>query len=583
MKQVQSNRKNKIWNSLLLLLSIIGLIICIALLFQQVRANIIVFLEQIINRKVYSYQEWLDTFKSFALGGIFFILLFNYCKFSNSGRALVQNVKQEINDCLSDIDFHSLLKPVFLLSVVYLLGIITIIRANFLYFDDIRNSVEGVIEWHNWSRYITVFSAILIHGDINITDISPLPQLLAILILSISSVLLVYIINNKKITTLGLLASIPLGLSPFFLQCLSYKFDAPYLALSVLSSIIPFLFIDRKKAFFCVSVVSLLVVCMTYQVASGIYPMIVIILCFQDWNRRKKTNKEILSSIGIVAVSFCFSMLVFRFFLMKRVELDGFYSSTKIYSITYLIPGILNNVKDYFMTINQDLGVIWKIGIAFVCIFFITKTVYVSSRKKILSFLLSILVIGLSFIISYGIYLLLEKPLYAPRHLFGSGVLLAILCIFVVSDYKKYATITVLALNWCFFVFAFSYGNTLADQARYAEFRIGILLHDLSVLFPEQNKEDTLLQFQNSIDYAPTVKNLLKQYPITEELVPKRLGNTGSYFDYSYLLDHFNYNRIKLDSISLIKFDEMNLPVVLDSYYHTIKSDGEHILVILKH
>ena len=583
MTQIQSNRKNKIRNSLILLLSILGIITCIALFFPQTRLLIMDLVEKIIHRKISNYQLWFDYFKTLAIGGIFFIVLFDYFILTNSGRMLVNNVKQEIADCLTEIDFRSLRKPILLMLGVYFLGILTIIRANFFYHDDISHALNGYIDWHTWSRYVTVLSAIFIYGDINLTDISPVPQLLAILFLSCSSVLLVFILGKGKITTVRLLASIPLGLSPFFLQCLSYKFDAYYMALSMLVSIVPFLFITRRKAFLFISIVSLLVMCMTYQVSSGIYPVIVIILCFQDWNSRKKTDKEILSFLGMAAVAYCFSILIFRFFIMKSFESDGFYTSTKIHSITHFIPNVLDNIKEYTMTVNQDLGIIWKIGIVFITVFFIIKSVCLSSRKKILSFIISILVIGLSFILSYGLYLLLAKPLYAPRHLFGFGVFLAILCVFIVSDYKKSATIVVLALNWCFFVFAFSYGNALADQARYAEFRIGILLNDLSVLFPEQNKEDMLLQFQNSIDYTPTIMNISKHYPIIEELVPKRFGNSGSYFDFSYFLDNFNYNRMKLDLMPLIDYNTMDLPVVLDSYYHTIKSDGEYILVELKH
>lgn len=37
-------------------------------------------------------------------------------------------------------------------------------------------------------------------------------------------------------------AVVPLGLSPWFLECFSYKFDSPYMALSVLASVIPFIF-----------------------------------------------------------------------------------------------------------------------------------------------------------------------------------------------------------------------------------------------------------------------------------------------------------------------------------------------------
>jgi hypothetical protein len=32
----------------------------------------------------------------------------------------------------------------------------------------------------------------------------------------------------------------------------------------------------------------------------------------------------------------------------------------------------------------------------------------------------------------------------------------------------------VIALNWCFAVFAFTYGNALADQKRYIDFRTEI-------------------------------------------------------------------------------------------------------------
>lgn len=165
----------------------------------------------------------------------------------------------------------------------------------------------------------------------------------------------------------------------------------------------------------------------------------------------------------------------------------------------------------------------------------------------------------------------------------GFGVFLAILCIYIVSDYNKLAIITVIALNWCFFVFSFSYGNALADQARYAEFRIGLLLHDLSGLCINHHNEEISIKIKNSIDFAPTVKNIAKQYPVIEKLVPKRLGVTDNVIQRYYILDHFNFNQTKFDFITLIDFDSMNLPVVLDTYYHTVQSDGENIIVTIKH
>jgi len=303
MQQNQSNQKSKTRHCIIIL-SIFGLIVCIAVLFPQVRQMIVDLIEQILNRKILQYQEWVRTFLSYAMGGICFILFFDYCMLTDSGRRLTHKVQQEIKDCLSEIDFTSLLKPTLIMFGVYLLGILTIIRANYLYDDDIARSIFGNREWIHWSRYISEFASIFVHGDINLTDISPLPQLLAVLILSFSSVLLVYIVGNRKITTVRLLASIPLGLSPYFLECLSYKFDAPYMALSILASILPFLFITRKKAFLFCSVASLLVMCMTYQASSGVYLLMVVILCFKDWNTRKKSTKEILFFLGKAVFAF---------------------------------------------------------------------------------------------------------------------------------------------------------------------------------------------------------------------------------------------------------------------------------------
>jgi len=543
---------------------------------------IIALAGRILRKEIVEYQGWFNAFLSYAMGGICFILFFDYCTLTNSGRTLVYKTKQEIRDCLSEINFRSLLKPALLLSGVYLLGIITIIRANFLYMDDIARSIEGYRGWYNFSRYISEVASIFIHADTNLTDISPLPQLLAVFILAISSVLLVYVMGNGKITTVRLLASIPLGLSPYFLECLSFKFDAPYMALSILASIVPFLFIARKKAFFLCSVLSLLIMCTTYQAASGIYLLIAIILCFQDWNGRKKPEKEVLSFLGIATFTFCFTMLLFKFFLMKPVY-EG-YAVNTMHPLHNMVFGILINLKNYAMIINNDMGTIWKIGIVLVCVLFIVKSICKSAQKKLLSFFVSMLIISLSFVLSYGIYALLKVAPYYPRTIYGFGAFLAVVCIYVVADYNKLASVAVLALNWCLFIFALSYGNAIADQARYAEFRVSILLHDLSCLYPHQDGEDLSIQLKNSIDYVPSIKNISKHYPVIERLVHKRLGRiiTENPWDNEYIWSHFNYNKRERGYISL-DLDSLNLPVVLDSYYHTIQSDENHVLIILKH
>ena len=571
---------------ILLLSSVIGLIVCTAVLLPQVREMIMNFAARILHKEASTYQSWLQALLGYAMGGICFILFFDYCVFTRSGQALVQNVKQEIKDCLAEIDFRSFFKPVILMSGVYALGILTIIRANVSYLDDLGRAIQGYRGWYGWSRYLSDFASFFVHGGGNITDISPAPQLLAVFILSVSSVLLTYVIGNGKITVVRLLASLPLGLSPYFLECLSFKIDAPYMALSVLASIVPFLFIARKKAFFFASVVSLLIMCTTYQAASGIYPMIAVMLCFLDWNSRRKTVKEIAIFLGTAAFAFGFAMLIFKFFLMKPAD---YYTSTAMHSLSGFIPGTLNNIKNYALHLYHDFGFVWKTGIVLVLFFFILQSAYRSGYKKTVSVFVSILVLLIAFSLSNGLYMLLQNPMFLPRALAGFGAFLSVISIYVVSGNKRIAMIAVLALNWSLFIFAFSYGNALADQARYAEFRITLLLRDLNALYPDRNKEDMTIQLENSIDYAPTVKNIAKNYPLIERLLPKRLEGDNCW-DNCYFSEYFNYSLFKNSNIpdimtseKYIDYNSLNLPVVLNTYYHTIQSDGNRILVTLKH
>ena len=586
MTENQSNRKKKVWDNIIILISIFGLIICIAILFPQVRQMVLDFLEKVFHREISQPRIWLRTLLSYAMGSICLILLFDYCTLTDSGRALVKKVLREITETLSAIDFRSFLKPFILLTGIYLLGIFTIIQANFFYNDDVGWALSGHREWYNFSRYIIVFLAYLVQPEIRMTDISPLPQLLAVILLACSSILLVYILSNRKITTVRLLASIPLGLFPYFLECLSYKFMAPYFAFSVLICIIPFLFVAHRKAFFFSSVVAMLIMCMTYQAVSGVYLMIAVLLSFQDWNNKKKTNKEILSFLGIAALAFCFAMLFFRFFLMKSFDEQlTDYTSVAMLPLTQLLSGALINIKDYTLIVYHDLSLIWKAGILLVLVFFITRSMAHSKQKKIHAFFFSIIIIAISCLLSFGVYSLLKVPLFAPRALIGFCVFLSCICVYVASDYKKSAIITVLALNWCFFVFAFSYGNALTDQARYAEFRKNILLHDLSALQLGKDNENASIQFNNPIDYSPVVKNTAKHNPVIERLVPKRLGDF--ILDDLYCLSFNNYNQYRINfrvvvSKDYVDFNTLDLPLVLDSYYHTIHSDGEHILIKLK-
>jgi hypothetical protein len=577
--------KDKILKRSIYIVSIVGLIVCIITLFPQIRQLFFDLVEQkILHREISLRKEWYNMFFSYAMGGIFFIGFFDYCTLTVSGQRLVHTTIDEIKVCWMEIEWRSFIKPILLLFCIYLLGYTSIIRANFLYMDDIGRTTNGFRGWQDWSRYFSIVFSTIIQPDVNLTDISPLPQLVAILLLSGSSVFIVYILCDRKMTIFRLIASIPVGFTPYFLGCIAFKYDSPHMAMAILTSIIPFLFGERKKAFAFCSVVSLLIMYMTYQAASGIYILIVLILCFRDWNEGKKTNKELFSFGWVAVISFGIACCIFKFFLMK--EFNSYVSNSMI-PLEQMIPGMLFNIRDYAMYINDDLSLIWKIIIIIILFFFVVKSICVSRRKKIVALFVAIILLCLLFVLSYGTYLVLEAPLYVPRAFIGFGVFLALICVYVVSGYKKKIVLFfVFALNWCFFVFAFSYGNALADQMRYANFRVGILLHDLSALYADKADNELSIQLKNSIGYAPSIKNIAKHNPIIYRIVPQLLEDNELWADW-YYLKYFNFGELTTANMPIfswsntIDFNTLDLPIVLKSYYHTIKSDGKRVLVEL--
>ena len=194
------------------------------------------------------------------------------------------------------IKYKFLFKPFLLLCIIYGLGIVSIIRANFNYIDDLGRVYNAYRGWSNWSRYISEYFSIIVQTDKQLMDISPLPQIIAILFLALASVILIYIFSNdEKISYWSILSVVPLGLcpyfleclsyKPYFLECLSYKFDSPYMALSILASVLPFLFLKYgNKAFFITSFIGCMVMCMTYQASSGIYVLIALFLAAKKFN-----------------------------------------------------------------------------------------------------------------------------------------------------------------------------------------------------------------------------------------------------------------------------------------------------------
>lgn len=141
---------------------------------------------------------------------------------------------------------------------------------------------------------------------------------------------------RKKLDYIGVLASIPLGLSPYFLENLSYKFDATFMSFSVLCTIVPFLFRERLVAFFISSVVCLILMYCSYQASNGIYIVLSLYFALSLYFFDNKSAKQALGFVFSCIVAFALASLIYKKWIVIPVDS---YVSDSMFALSDLLNG----------------------------------------------------------------------------------------------------------------------------------------------------------------------------------------------------------------------------------------------------
>ena len=468
---------------------------------------------------------------------------------------------------------------VFILTLIYALGISAVLRANFYYIDDMGRALWGSKEWYYFSMYIPQYFSTILHADSHLTDVSPLPQLLAVVIVAISAAIVLRVVTERNhFTFIEYVSMVPLGLSPYFLECLSYKYDSPYMALSILASVVPVLFYRSNAWTYLISIVlGMIVVCLSYQAASGIFPMLVVLLVLKMWNQ-KAEMKEMIRFILISAGGYLAGMLIFVLFLMRPTDV---YVSNTVPSVMEMIPLAGYHLKKYYYYVITDFKKEWLVMIALLCVGFLYVTVRNSKQKWIHALLMGFVVLGMFLVMAFGLYPVLKQPGFEPRAMYGFGACLCFIALYTVSqNHSRLAKLVCLALCWCFFVFGFTYGNALYAQKTYTDYRISAVIDDLDELDVLDTDYDKIYQINGSIGRAPEIEGMPQDYQMLNRLVPITFGDSSWEWARFGFTKYYRLKNVEWDTS--IDLRDYNLPLLEESVYHTIWGDSQYILIELK-
>lgn len=477
-----------------------------------------------------------------------------------------------------------LVKPVLIVFGANLVGMLAILRANFSYVDDLARTAEGYKGWGNFSRYLSNFLATIMHGNGTLTDISPWPQIVAALIMAVAGVLLLYIIyGRKKFRWWELAAAVILALNPYFLECLSYKFDAPFIATAVLAMIVPFVMRGRGWLAYVLAVMlGTLATCTTYQAALGILPMVAIVLALRMWNQGEKWGR--IWRFGAKTLfGYGAALIIFRLFLMQSVDT---YVVTEVPGMGGLIPQVVANLQEYYQLMVRDFAPMWLGLVGVIMVGFVAMMTIESKRRKWWAAILAVLVLAVLMVICFGIYVVMVQPLFKPRAMFGVCVMVVLLAMMAVEERKwakkwqgRVALVPIAAtavLAYLFTIFGFTYGNALALQKQWTEFRIEAVALDLE----REVKEGEIVSVVGTAGFAPAIKTAIAEYPILTRLVPVEFGS--SYWGQYEFSRYYGWRELEGDMFVTPNVEDF--PEVEEFFYHNIRrrAGSAEVVVELK-
>lgn len=549
-------------------------------------------MEKIIGRNLNDMTKWNAVIKGSMSFFAFLAASAYFFAFIKKGNECFRSILAKFKEVFTSKNSLRYLGIIFgFIFISYL----TILMAHYDFQDDIKRIISGHKSWVGASRYISEALSVIFHANFYLNDIAPLTQIIAILVLTLTSFILAYILTDGKITWLTAIASTFIGLCPHFVQNMSFKFDSPYMAMALLFSVIPFLFVENPFNFCVTSFLCINLLCSSYQAANSIFIVLVIFTAFRKFNEAENLGKneisEIVKFIGLSILLYIVSMAFFKLFIMIPTEATINERNTKLV-FDELFSLMKDNWISYSKKVIKDYGNIWiKFFTIVSSILFIIFGTINSKRNKIYSFLLTVFTLSFMFFLSFGAYLVIGNVIIKPRAFMGFDALIALIGLFVSNSVvnlkterklsKIFSTACILAWAWGLCINSTVTGNVYMKQQKYQDFRFTLLLSDLSKLIDQKEHNECLVYG----DIGPVTSSNMdwKNYDFA-------FGDVNAGWT-SYIIQDWNMD---LDFISIESYSFLfmykpqlkerikDLPILCDTYYHSIYGKDNFYYVVLK-
>ncbi|EPJ3738857.1 glucosyltransferase domain-containing protein [Proteus mirabilis] len=383
-----------------------------------------------------------------------------------------------------------------------------IILADVYFRDDIPRVIYSFVGLSNLGRPLADEVYYWMTGFKPGVDISPLPLL-------ISSFTLAFIAYSfsKKIYKYeginGIIVSLPLISSPFYLQNLSYKYDNLPMTLGVLFSLLPFILKTKSKLLlFAISTVSLIASMSFYQSSINVYicaSIIIVSISILDGCDANKVFKIIMLYVLVLITA----VLLYKIFVIN-LYIDSQGDSRSVIASFDKISYNINRLNDDIY--NLVFVEMRKTSLLIILISLINVLICIYKLKlgfKDLIIRLSVIIILTIF--SYftvgGISLILHEGIAGPRAYMSFGLFISMIFYFCLKNKNKIISVfSILALSFSIlfmYSYSFAYGNALKSQRNQEMIVVNNIYSELNKLNP-------------NLDYNVYISGVVRNSKITQ-------------------------------------------------------------------
>lgn len=420
----------------------------------------------------------------------------------------------------------------YLLFVLY-----PILRANRPCNDDLIRMLTGAYSWNVNGRPLTTALMRVLEGNLpRLVDFAPLPQILAIALLALAGVAIArqYAIKSQWLAALLVL---PLGAQPFFLENLSFRFDAVAMGASVLLAVLPISVCRADLRGFALGTLALLGCLCSYQPSLNVF-LIFVLLDLVAAQARNESPGAMARLATFYTGEALLAMLVYQWKVAPSIK-DWIHEHSQMIHSPQQWDLVVSNAKTMGSFLLHALAPRWTPVLLGLLALSAVASIVLGLRYALASAamraqpvwiracltLLAVLLPCAALACVAGPMLLLVSPFVAPRVFPSVGALICASLIVLHIALRQWlpgwahALCYTVAAIWALAMLSFAsiFGNALSAQQQYETQIASQLANDLAEL--KQKQTITRFLLDGSAGLSPLSAHAAETFPLLDSLV----------------------------------------------------------------